>query len=361
MADQQISALAVTTAQAGFKLAVVNPTVSSYALYVSTMANFPPTTAQDEGVLFNNAGTLSSDVPTLRYHYSTQALHLGATSSRVWLNHNIVNPPAPPTSTLTFYGRQVAGRMVPKVMGPSAIEYFLQGSFAQQSVWMAMPTTSAAGQSIGGGITNVGTFSSAAPTVGNAYTTKQRGVYFSSSATANLQAGLTGDVNRYFLSSTNGYGGFFFFCRFGLDTYASSVSYYVGLTPTASSAILTSEPASMLNSMGFALSASSGGTSWVFMHSSSGTATTETIAGQTALATGLGYDFYMYTPANTSVVWWRMDELNTGSTIASGSITTHLPNSTSFMKPVAMASNAGVASTGVARIGIIRMYVETDV
>lgn len=277
-------------------------------------------------------------------------------------------PAGDPASTAAgfqrVFARNVAGSVRLQTVGEYGDWRSLQRSLFNDSMWMWMGNSSAPGWVTGGGIaTNAGTFSSAAPVMGSALTTRRRATYRTSSAVANLNAGITSANNDYFTGSTSGYAGFFFMARVGIDIYSSNTSWFVGMTQTASNSLCTSNPTTLPNTVGFAIVSTTGSPAWAFIHSSnSAVSTSETISGQTTPASLLGYDFYIFSPPiNTSIIYYRMDELNTGSTIVNSSVTNFLPNSTSFMKAAAMCGNNTNVSTGSARIGIIKLYVEQTI
>jgi len=93
------------------------------------------------------------------------------------------------------------------------------------------------------------------------------------------------------------------------------------------------------------------------------TATKNTLNGSptTPYSTGQGYDFYMFAKPNDSVIYYRLDNLNTGATLSDSSISTTIPLNTTFMGPVVGMSN-GTANVvaGTVGIGINRIYVESD-
>jgi hypothetical protein len=357
LADTKYSALTITTAAGGDIFAVAK-LGTSFALTISSaIASQSTSQTQDQGILFTNVNVVSSDT-SLQYHYSTQVQHLAGSSSQIWMNSVVAQPATTAASTMSFYARTITGAQVrPVFMGSKGLERPLQVSLYDDTIALWAPTTSAPGRVVGADSFTLGSFSSASGTVGNAYTTKKRSVYKTASNAANSTAGMGFDRNEYFQSSTSGYGGYFFFCRFGLDTFATSVRYFVGLTAAASSAICTSN-IGLINSAGFSFNDNV--TTWKFYHASTGAGTTETISGQTGFADGSGYDVYIYAPANTTVIYYRLDELNTGSTIVNSSVANHLPNSTTFMKPVAMCGALNT-STNAGSIGVIKMYCESDI
>lgn len=368
MADTKYSALTLQAPAGGDILGVAHAG-TSFAMTVSSAvaAGSTQITAQvtsntaDPQVLFNNAGVVSSD-SKFQYQYSTQVFALAGSSSQIRLTGISVTPASSATSTLALYSKSLSGRMMPKAIGPAGIEYALQPSMFQQAITYWSPTTSATGKWERTDGYNVGTYSTALPSPNTLYNSMKRGVYKTSSVTANLQAGQAGNELLFTLSSTAGMGGFFFFARVGIELWSSSTRYFVGLTSRPTLDICTSNIAAYLNTVGFYID--SGMTSWAFYHASTGTGTTETISGLSILSSGattngLGYDMYIYCPANTNTIYYRLDEINAATTRISSSVTNHLPNSTAFMRPVAMCGNLNTSSLA-AQIGIITMYVETD-
>jgi hypothetical protein len=60
-------------------------------------------------------------------------------------------------------------------------------------------------------------------------------------------------------------------------------------------------------------------------------------------ATGV-IDFYMWCAPNGGTIFYRLDELNTGTTLVDTSTTTTIPTATAFMGPTLQMSN-GTANT----------------
>lgn len=261
-------------------------------------------------------------------------------------------------STLALYAQAITGAQIrPVFVSDHGLERPLQVSLYDDTIAAWYPTTSAPGRVLGGDSFNIGAFTATSGSVGSAYLTKKRALYKTASNTANGAAGVGLDRNEYFQGSTSGYGGYFFFCRFGFETFATSTRYLVGLTSAGSSAVCTSNTGT-INTVGFRFIDSV--TTWGFYHASTGTGTTETISGQTGFASGNAYDAYIFAPANTTVIYYRLDELNTGSTIINSSVANHLPNSTAFMKPVAMVGALNTSANAGA-IGVVKIYMESDI
>lgn len=266
-------------------------------------------------------------------------------------------------STITMFSQDFAGRQVPTFVDVGGINTRLQPCFLDSDIWQWYPTSNTVGQYINGINFNIGSFSSApTPTVGSRYLTSPKGTYRGSTGAANMNAGVGRADNAYYQGSTAGAGGYFFYARFGLDTFASSTRYFVGLTQQNSSAICTSNITTMINAVGFGFNAQStaadpNGTSFIFFHASTGAGTTEPLLGQPALATGNAYEAYIYAPPNTTRIYYRLDDFNARSTLVNSSVGVHLPNVTSLLKSVAMTGQLNTSS-GSCRIGIVKLYCE---
>ena len=76
------------------------------------------------------------------------------------------------------------------------------------------------------------------------------------------------------------------------------------------------------------------------------TATKAAITLAANLAAGQCFDAYIWAPPNGSAVFYRLDEINTGTNLVDTSTTTTIPTNTAFMGPTLQMSN-GTANTTV--------------
>jgi len=69
----------------------------------------------------------------------------------------------------------------------------------------------------------------------------------------------------------------------------------------------------------------------------------------------------MYAKPNDSTIYFRLDDINAGTTLIDSSKTTNLPTNTAFLGPQVTMSN-GTANTTVTTtaIGIAKIYIESD-
>jgi len=267
----------------------------------------------------------------------------------------IANPAVPPTDTLRVYARKISGRTMPKWTPPSGLDTPFQPAFFGNNIVMWNPAATS-GAMIGSVQTAIAAGAATLPTTTNRYSSLRKSV-FTSATGANTMNSLRTEA-MFFRGAVTGMGGFFFFCRFGFTTYTVGDRLFVGLC-VDTTALLTADPSTKLNLLGFALDGAD--TAISFMHNDgTGTATKDAIAGQPALANNNVYDAFIFCKPNDTTVYYRLDDLSAGTTIIDTSTSTDLPvNTTMLIGTCAIGSGAN-AGAGVAAIGLNRMYIETD-
>jgi hypothetical protein len=262
--------------------------------------------------------------------------------------------PAAPTAAmadfLKFYARKIAGRMLPKYIGPSGVDQFIQDKLSTNANALYLPNTgTTVGLNLGIGWTTGGTVSHPTPssTAPAIYNQQKRTRWANVATTTNQTLGLhTATAQKAFWrGNAAGLGGFFFHCRFAIGLWpAATVRLFVGLSdqntsPVASDTLAgnccglwhdTTEAASVLN----------------FVTRNGTTATKAAITLAANLAAGQCFDFYMYSSPNGSDIKYRLDEINTGTNRVDTSTTTTIPLNTAFMGPTLQMSN-GTANTTV--------------
>jgi hypothetical protein len=176
--------------------------------------------------------------------------------------------------------------------------------------------------------------------------------------TLNQQVGTRSEA-MFFRGNATSLGGFFFVCRFMLATWTAGNRLFVGMS-VGTTAVVTVQPSTLLNTIGFCVEA--GDTAITLLHNDgAGTGTKDTIAGQPTLATNQGYAAYLFCKPNDSTVYWRLDNINTQTTIAEGSTSTDLPVNTTGLVAHCAISNGANTVVGAATVGVNRIYIETDV
>lgn len=307
-------------------------------------------------IQFNDGGVFGGSAD-FTFNNTTKTLSLVGVDSDIDIVGVTNEPSAPAASTLRIYSKDVCGRMLPKWIGPSGLNTPVQPALFGNSVTLWTPTTATAGSWMGTVGAGAGTYTTALPTTTNFYTTIKRGRWANVVTTANQVLGQRNTEAMFFRGAVSGQGGFFFFCRFGLDAWTTGGRLFVGFH--TSTAVVTAQPSAAFNIAGFGIDAAD--TAITFMtNDASGVATKTTIAGQPALAANNGYDAFIFAKPNDSNIYFRLDDFNAGTTIINSSVNTNLPVNTTMLTVGALASNAALTPVTSVHLGCNRIYAETD-
>ncbi len=269
----------------------------------------------------------------------------------------VSTPPSTPTAGfLSIFASDLAERVFPFYKTAQGYNLPLQEGLWETPFALWTPGV-AAGVYIGTNGANLGTSAAVNLTTINLYTAMKRSTFASVVTTANQQVGIRTE-NQFFRGNVAGQGGFFYCCKFGLDNWTTGDRLFVGLC-AGTTAVVTVQPSTLANTAGFCIEA--GDTAITFLHNdASGTGVKETITGQPALADNQGYVAYIYAKSNDSVIYYRLDDMLTGATIVDTSVNTELPVDTTLLCGQAVMSNAANAVAADARIGIGKLYVQTQ-
>lgn len=266
-------------------------------------------------------------------------------------------PAAPPAATLRYFTRSQAGRMLPAVIGPSGLDTNLQPALFRNSVYMWLPgtgTTASINWGTNWTARNSGTGAAQAhptKTSTNDLTSLNRAT-FSTGTTATGTSGTQSGATVAWRGNAAGRGGFFFFARFGIETYRADLQLMVGLS--ALNAALAGDPSVQNNTI--ALVKDAADTQWFL--ATRGTTTTKTATGL-AVTAGQVLDLIMFAPPNGSSVTVRLVNAVTGVvTMDDVVISENLPTNTTFLN--AWAAIRSTTATTAALLALNRLYVETD-
>lgn len=266
----------------------------------------------------------------------------------------VAEPATPASGNLTFYAKAIAGRMFPKVKGPSGLDYPLQASFWQNNICLWSATNAAVGVWLGTVGAGAGTFTSGLPTTTSIYTTTRRSRYANVVTTTNQVLGQRNTDLMFMRGASAGQGGFFFYARCGMDVWTNGGRFFAGMH--VSTNVVTADPSATSTACGFCIDAADNGA--ISFLTRDGTTPTKASTGFT-MVTGKGYDLYMFCAPNSSAIGWRIVDINTGSE-ASGSATATLPTATTLHTAGVLAGNAALITVTAIHLGINRIYVETD-
>lgn len=268
------------------------------------------------------------------------------------------DPTTPSANNLKFYAKSVGGRMLPKVKGPSGLDFPLQPSFFQNNIIMFQPNATTTINVFGMTATSVGTVSHPTPTEQYGYMAN-----LVSSAGASATAGTGMSATSLFRGSVAGANGFFVNGRVAFpdssynENGASTGSrIFLGLTSgTMAASVGADNPAGSL--CGFSRNHVNAGrqdTNWQFA-TKDGTTLNLIDTGMPFLPQKV-YDFYIFCPPQGTTISYRIDNI-TDVTSVEGSTDANLPpNSTALRAGIQVQTVNAVARN----IRFQRIYIESD-
>ena len=265
--------------------------------------------------------------------------------------------PSTPTTGINFGDQLIAGRPMPYWKDSNGQTWFVneQPGFYQATLLFPRDSTTTMGNAYGQATVaqDSSTITTTTWAQTSKYTRNTKTVY-TSAAAINRGAGLSFNTHAVTQSYSRGNaansGGFFFYCRFGLDTYAAGNRLFVGLEACGTlSGFWTGDPSAQTQDyIGLGMDAADTTAS---LYTRNNTTTTKTaITGMPAAATAGAFflDFYLYCKPNDTTIGYRVDDLVAGSTVVDTTIATTLPRNTVGMAPtVLMGSGTSAASCAI--------------
>jgi hypothetical protein len=269
---------------------------------------------------------------------------------------DVATPAAPTTGWLRTFAKNRANRATLNTIGPSGVDVAYQPAFFGNTIAMWMPTVTTNQTAIGASYTarNNGT-NAAQDTPAIASTNamlSMRRARFKTGTTATGASGTQSALVLAWRGNAAGLGGFFFSARFGIETYASDMRVFIGLS--ANNATMAADPSSWNNTIGIGKDAAD--TQWQVI--ARGTAATKTSSGLT-IAAGDILDFYMFAAPNAADISVRLVNAVTGTVyIDDVSLSSNLPASTTFL--YLQAHCQSTVSTTDKQLALNKLYLESD-
>lgn len=274
------------------------------------------------------------------------------------------DPATPAAGTLRFYAKTIAGRTMPKWIGPYGVDTPVQASFGFNRIAMMAPA--------GNGTTATTIMNS----WGTAFTDSASTYANPALASTNLntsvrKARLTSATNSTtaivyhapaalmaWRGNAAGLGGFFFTTRFSFATLNTGNVAFIGLADTTTAPTSVNPTTSTTyGKLGIGIATNTGNLKWV--NNVSGTAPTATDLGTnfTVNTTDL-YELIIYSPPNGSAITYRVKNLSTGNVTADTSVSTNIPVNTTFLAPMYWMADS--STTGAVAIDNAGWYLESD-
>jgi len=270
------------------------------------------------------------------------------------------DPSAPATASIVLYSKQIAGRNLPKFIGPSGVDTVIQVGLHGNAVFMVAPASGTSAPTAWGGTLTTAATMSVQQTIASSSpwlaTWRKR---FQTSTTAGNATGMRTAYTQWFRGSATGFGGFFFRAQLGANINLNGGQKFVGLC--ASTGALAGEPSALINmcGMGYDAADSSAG-SWFFMRNDGTGTATKVDLGANALRSNIthGYDLIMYMAPGGSVLFVRIVNIHSGVTVLDTNYTTDLPAANTGMAFKAEVRNGAVAAAD--NVEVAKVYIETD-
>lgn len=318
-------------------------------------------------VQYNNAGAFAGDAG-FTFDAANDTVQIGAAGLVGKLALHAVNaePAAPPADTGYLYSGLIAGRVVPKWVGPAGVDYPLQPHIGVNNVrgWRGGATATATTFALQVGSMPYTSASPTAPTLPGLASTNLltqiagRSV-ISTGATAGALAYIRSNLSQVWRGNAAGLGGFFVVFRFAVTgTLQAGLRCFAGLVdvianPTNINPVTTATP----GGIGLAIAANTG--NWSLVNNITGTA-------RTALDLGASFainnthllELALFCAPNSSSISYRVRNLSTGAAAVSGTLTTNIPANTSFLAPSVWITNNATAAAQT--LDFVSCYVETD-
>ncbi|MFN5996465.1 MAG: DUF2793 domain-containing protein [Paracoccaceae bacterium] len=275
----------------------------------------------------------------------------------------IASPTAPAADGLKLFGRKVGGRMMPAFKGPSGLDSSVQPTFARNKMGLFMPAGNGGADSqMGFVVTAAGTATAENVATTNLHNYMRRRSWRITTASTTAVAGLRGGALQWTLGGTAaGLGGFHLVWRWGPATGVATATHraFVGMRNTTA-APTDVNPSIQTNICGMGYD--SADTNIQFMHNDgTGTATKIDLGAgfpkPNADLTSV-YEIALFAPPGTTQsLSYEVTNLVSGA-VATGTITTDIPTTSTLLNPYGYMSVGGTSSViGFATMGL---YIESD-
>jgi hypothetical protein len=275
----------------------------------------------------------------------------------------IATPAPPAAGGVKLFGRSIASRLLPAIIGPSGLDTSLQPHFGRNRVGIWSPLGNSTTITALGMVapTAVGTATTANVATTNRHQRTRRIEYLVTTAATSAIAGWRSAAGQWTIgAATAGDGGFHFVNRWGPATGVATATTraFVGmiapLTPT------DTEPSTRVNMVGMGWDAADANIQ-IMHNDGSGVATRidlgasfpVPITDRTAY-----YELALFAPPGTTQeVHYEVTDLVSGAMV-SGTITTNIPTPSQLLGPHGWMSVGGTSS--VIGAALMSLYIESD-
>lgn len=320
---------------------------SEWEVGIGTYVSATPALERTTVLASSNAGS------AVNFSSGTKDVFITRLAERFTLPQ-MTSDPAAPASGVFMYCRPLAGRYLPRFIGPSGLDSAVQPSLSGNSIVMWLPGTGTT-VAISFGVSWTVSATQAHPAIAdtNIMTALRRATFTTTTTAGNA----SGPRTTAAIAIRN--RGFFFAARGGITTYQSAMQIFFGLS--AASGIIAGDPSAANNSCGFGKDTAK--SVWQYW-TRDGSTTDSTDSSESTAAGGAAdvYDFFMFCKPGDSKITFRMTDI-TGPTVIVDNVekSTNLPVSSTVLYAHAECRNVtGGAGTACA-IFLGKMYIECDI
>lgn len=278
----------------------------------------------------------------------------GGTLTGAITNTEISTPATPSAGKSTIFANTRNARHVMSMLDSNATMHSFQLSLLEQRFCWAVANNATAGISTTGiAFSSAFGTSSSSPALSSStagqIAPRSRAT---SIAAASSPCGFNTSANEWFLSGASSFGGIDMGIRSGQDTDAASTRFFSGLLSGVAQTFITGgEPsASTVAKVGISLDSTD--TNYQFIYNATGTASTKVDLG-VARASGTYFDLFLYSRLGSGDLNYRVVNVNTGSVLASGNLTTNIPSDTTAL--AFMLIGYTVASTTALNVAFMKL------
>lgn len=271
------------------------------------------------------------------------------------------DPAAPAAGTGTLYAFDVGGRVLPKWVGPSGVDFPLQPhiGFNNIAAWRGGNGATATSLSVVGSMPYTIVASATQtpnPAVGSILSQTLRSRYLTSAAAGNIVS-VRANTARVALGNAPNIGGFHYGVRFALAAMNAAQRFFIGLwSGAANPTNLDWTTDTATGRIGIVANSATG--NWRLAHNAQGAAPTLIDLGATMPINSTDLmEMVLFARPNATGVSYRVRNLSTGAQVT-GTISTNLPANTQFLGPfMALSNNTAAAAVSV---DFVSAYLETD-
>ena len=267
-------------------------------------------------------------------------------------------PAAPSAGNLAFYARNVGGRLLPRIKGPSGLDTALQPALFGNGTYLASPGATTAMTAFGGPApTVVGTMSHPTP-VSSSLRQQMYRAQVLSAATAGSAAEVRVALGRVWRGDGPGLGGFFVRFRFSIVSTVAGQRTFVGLTNSSAAIAVTQDPVALTQCVGVG-NATADTNLQLLTNDGAGTCV-KTDLGSNFPSQGVDdiYDLTLFAGPNSSSISWRIERFVTPA-VQEGTITgAEMPGAGQFLAPHVYMNNGSTAAA--VQFDLSRLYMESD-